>query len=70
MKTQEEYNKMTRRELWDAMQTKNKYELRKIHKALRKFGDDVPFMYRYPDFPIYFAGTVLVIVSVAAVLSI
>ncbi len=68
MKTQEEYNAMTRRELWDAMQTNDKYELRKIHKALRRFGDDVPFMYRYPDFPLYFGGIVSISALVVAVL--
>lgn len=64
MKTQEEYNAMTRRELWDEMQTNDKYELRKIHKALRKFGDDVPFMYRYPDLPNYLGLSVLIISGV------
>ena len=68
MKTQEEYNNMTRLELWDAMQTNDKYELRKIHKALRRFGDDVPFMYRYPDFPLYFAGAVSSMVLLVAAL--
>lgn len=68
MKTQEQYNAMTQRELWDEMQTNDKYELRKIHKALRKFGDDVPFMYRYPDFPIYFSVVALSISVLVAVL--
>ena len=68
MKTQEEYNAMTQRELWNAMQTNNRYELRKIHKALRKFGDDVPFMYRYPDFPLHFSIAVLIISVLVAVL--
>lgn len=67
MKTQEEYNAMELEELWSAMQCGNKYELRKIHKALRRFGDSVPFMYRYPDFPAYFALVSMVLCSVAAI---
>lgn len=64
MKTQKEYNAMTERELWEAMQTNDKYELRKIHKALRRFGDGVPFVYRYPDLP----NQLAVCVSVMALL--
>lgn len=64
-KTQEEYHAMTERELWEAMQHGDKHELRKIHKALRKYGDGVPFIYRYPDFPAYlYAGSI--VLSVAA----
>lgn len=68
MKTQEEYNAMTLRELWDEMQTSDRYELRKIHRTLKRHGDGVPFMYRYPDFPIHFSVTALMISLVAVVL--
>lgn len=67
MKTQEEYDAMTRRELWDEMQTDDKYEMRKIHKALKRYGEDVPFMYRYPDF-VNYLGFLALIVSVVALL--
>ena len=69
MKTQEEYNAMELEDLWRAMQCGNKYELRKIHKALRRFGDSVPFMYRYPDFPIYFSLVSMVLCAVAALVA-
>ena len=45
------------------MQCGDKYELRKIHKALRKYKDGVPIWYRYPDFPTYFSLVVLVLVA-------
>lgn len=68
MKTQEEYNAMSHRELWDAMQTAGSYEMRKIHKALKKYKDGVPFMYRYPDFPIHFSVIALIVAVLVAVL--
>ena len=68
VKTQEEYNAMTQRELWDSMQTAGRYEMRKIHKALKKYKDGVPFMYRYPDFPIHFSVMALIVSVLAAVL--
>lgn len=67
IRTQEEYNAMTERELWDAMQTNNEFELRKIHKALKKYGDSVPLMYRYPYFPSYFGVSALIIALVVLV---
>lgn len=63
MKTQEEYNSMTEEQLWHEMQCGDKYELRKIHKALRKYKDGVPIWYRYPNFPTYFSLVVLVLVA-------
>lgn len=68
MKTQEEYNAMSERDLWEAMQTNDKYELRKIHKALRKYGDGVPLMYRYPDLPYHLSVFVVVVSLIVAVL--
>lgn len=62
MKTQEEYNAMAEEQLWDEMQRGDKYELRKIHKALKKYKDGVPIWYRYPDFATYFSLVVLVLV--------
>lgn len=69
MKTQSEYSSMTKYELCEAMQTANRHEMRMIHKALKKYGDGVPFMYRYPDFPIYLAlvSVLICAVSVLAV---
>lgn len=30
-------------------------EARMIHRALKKYGDGLHMMYRYPNFPIYFS---------------
>lgn len=30
-------------------------EARMLHRALRKYGDGLSLMYRYPNFPIYFS---------------
>lgn len=66
-KTQEQYNSMELYDLFDAMQTADCYEMRKIHKALKKYGDGVPLMYRYPDFPAYFSVVSLVLVLLSLV---
>lgn len=58
---------MTRHELWDAMQDATVEELRQIHKALKKYGDGVPLMYRYPDLPTQ-AGTFALVLTVLSAL--
>lgn len=52
MKTQEEYEKMSFWELMEEYQTAPKgKECRKIHKAMKKYGDGILFIDRYPDLP-------------------
>ena len=65
------YEEMTRWELWDAMQIagemKDGRNMRRIHKCLKKYNDGVPFMYRYPYFPIILS-IVALIMQIATVI--
>lgn len=65
------YEEMTQRELWEAMQDAGEMmdgrSVRKIHKCLKKYNDGVPFMYRYPYFPIALS-IVALIMQIATVI--
>lgn len=43
-------------------------EARKLHRALKQYGDGLPLYGRYPNFPIYFSILVLVFSLVVLVL--
>lgn len=65
------YEEMTRRELWDAMQVAGEMNdgrsMRKIHKCLKNYNDGVPFMYRYPYFPLILSFVALTTAIIALV---
>ena len=58
------YEEMTQWELWEVMQDAGEMmdgrRMRKIHKCLKKYNDGVPFMYRYPYFPIVLSIAALI----------
>ncbi len=58
-------------ELLDEVNSRNHTpeELRELHKELKKYGDGIMFMDRYPDFPFYFSVASLVVVAVIFVVS-
>ena len=65
-----DFEHMTRQELWDAMQTADVKDLRKIHKALKKYSraDGVPMYLRYPDLPYQLSCVVFVFVAVVFII--
>ncbi len=44
-------------------------EARKLHRALRKYGDGLPLYGRYPNFPLYFSIFSLVFSLIVLVLT-
>lgn len=51
-----EYMKLSYEEMLRAIPTVSYgKEARKLHRALRKYGDGLPLYGRYPNFPLYFS---------------
>lgn len=49
------------RQLLDALQTaKPGKEMRELHRKVKKYGDRVPFILRYPDFPLWVSAMAMV----------
>lgn len=64
-----DYSEMSLQELWKAMDaTDNPRELRKIHKALRKFGSEVPIWRRYPNLSVGICIVTILLVAASLAL--
>lgn len=71
MRKESIYDRMTKREihflLLSTEERMDPKEIRKIHRALKKYGDGMPLWSRYPNFPTYISA-LSVVVSVIALL--
>ena len=64
-----DYSEMSVRELWEAMdETVDPCELRKIHKALRRYGSGVPIWRRFPNLSVGICTVTLLLVLAKLVL--